>query len=100
MAGGGMAAAELAERRVFGPADIGGEPTARVETAAGGWVVRARQIAGDRRGLFAPRRIGHGRQQRLRVGMLGALPKLARWRALDDAAEIHDEHAIGEIAHD
>ncbi len=65
-----------------------------------GWIVRTRQVAGDRRGLLAARRIGHGRKQGLRVGMLGTGPELACRGAFDNAPEIHDEHAVGEIAND
>ena len=60
----------------------------------------------DRRGNFALDgreivgalvELGHLRQQRLRIRMIRALEKLQRRRGLDDAPQIHDDHAVGEV---
>jgi hypothetical protein len=66
--------------------------------AAGGRRERRRQFALDRReaALFRlePRHVG---EQRLRVGMVRRAKQFRGRRDLDDAAEIEDHDAIGDV---
>ena len=90
------------ERRDSIGADRLGENTAGTEAAAGGRVDRVGRIAGQRRFLAAAVGV-HGWaavQQRRRVGMGGMFIDAVDRAELGDAAEIHDQHAVGHVLHD
>ena len=72
---------------------------ARVEAAAGRRLERARHVAREHDALAAPARVGHRdrREQRVRVGMARAAEELPRSAPLDDPAEVHHRHAVGEV---
>jgi hypothetical protein len=72
-----------------------------VEAAAGRRRGRRRHVAAHDRGGAAARRVerGHGREQRLRVGVLRRAEERLGLALLHDLSEVHDRHSIGEIAH-
>ena len=101
-AGLAMARRDLAHFR-HGPGAVGHRVgTTRPEHAAGRRIDRARNIAAehDAPALAVGIRDGNGRQQRLGVGMLRAADELLRRRVLHDAAEIHDDDAVGDVFDD
>ena len=76
----------------------------RVETAAGRRIQRRRRIASEDDALagLLDIRIGnrHGRQQRLRVRMVGLAVERLPVRNLDHLTQIHNGNAIGDMLHD
>ena len=73
----------------------------RMEVAAGGRVERRRDLALDRHERALGRRhLARLREQRLRVGMIGLREELRRRRALDDAAQVHDDDAVRDVLDD
>ena len=99
-----MAGRTLAELGYCLPAKVGRFPATRPESATGRRVHRARNVALEHDAPPAPFAIGvrqgNGREQRLRIGMGGALVDPVRGADLDDAAEIHDRHATRDMTHD
>ncbi len=85
-------------------ADLGRVAAARVEATAARRVDRARHVAGQHDALARPleHRVGHGhgREQRLGVGVDRPAVQLLGRRELDDLAEVHDRDAVGDVAHD
>jgi len=67
-----------------------------------GRIDRVGRIARKRRGLRPTIRIRrrHGRQQRARIGVRGILEQGLDRPDFHDLAEIHDEHAVGNVADD
>jgi hypothetical protein len=96
---GDEATFDVAELRLLLPAARHRVRAARVEAAAGGWVQRARHLAG-KDDLLAPL-IGMGRQsrrkQRLGVGMLRRTGESARVPGLDYLAQIHDRDRVAHM---
>ena len=78
------------------------EWTTGVKPAARRRIDRVGRIARDRRHLGAAVGIGgrHRREQRPRIGMRRMVPDLVDRAELDDLAEIHHQHAVGDVAHD
>src|SRR5579884_1161654 len=104
VAGHHVLAADVAPLRVGRLADIDGDGTARVETAAAGRVHRRGHITGQDDALalaFDPRvRDRHGREQGLGVGMGGMEIQLVPVGQLDHTAEVHHGHSVTDVAHD
>src|SRR5271157_5580713 len=95
------AGTDLAYRWLFRAAAIEPPGTALVEGAAGRQPLQIGRLAGYRAellrvGLVEPRRRA---QEPMRIGMLGLVEDLAHWRVLDDAAAIHNQHAVAEPRH-
>src|SRR4029078_1174158 len=78
------------------------EGATRMEFAARGTPDEARRLAFSLDDLFG--RVGIGleiaREQCRRVAMPRSLEDRRRWSFLDDAAQIHDRHPVGHMAHD
>ena len=82
------------QRRVFAVAGLESLRAARMEAAAGREVGGVGQLAAERRPVLAR---GHGVDERLRVGVAGALDHVARVALLDDPAEAHDRDAVAQL---
>ncbi len=84
-------------------ADVHHIRAAGVEMTAGGRVDRARHVAGedDPLALLLDHRIGnrHRRKQGLRVRVQWRVVELVAVGHLDDLAEVHHGHAVGDVAH-
>ena len=90
---------DRAQQGPFGLAARHGLRTARMEGAAGRRIQRRRQLALDRPvGAPARRQRRQLLEQRLRVRMIGALEDLVGGRQLDHAAQVHDGHAVRDVA--
>src|SRR5579862_4137189 len=74
--------------------------TARVERAAARQRAEQRHRAFDRPQAIAACAARQRRQQSLRIWMLGSAEDVANGAVLDDAAGIHDRHAIGGFRND
>ncbi|KAG1309702.1 hypothetical protein G6F62_014768 [Rhizopus arrhizus] len=99
MAGAVLARCDLAQQRPFRLAARHGVWATRVERATSGRVQGRRQFALDRLVVAPPRRQRRQFfQQRLRVGMVGALEHGIGGRKLHHAAQIHDGHAVRDVA--
>ncbi len=76
------------------------ERAPRAKAAAGGRIERARDVALEHRALAQALRVGVGddgsREQRLRIGMLGAAEELCARCELDELAEVHHGDAVAE----
>ena len=78
-----------------------GERAAWREAAAGWHVGEVGRLALDRRQRLAPAsERGQAVQQADRVGMARQVEHVAHGPRLDDAAGVHDGHAIAELGHD
>ena len=66
---------------------------------ASGWIDRRRDITGEADFFQAGVRIklGHGREQCLRVGMMGMIEYLTSRATFDDTAEIHHGDLIRQV---
>ena len=73
------------------------------ERAAAGWHRGRGHVAGEHDPLATRFEIGvglgHGRQQGLRIGMLGVLVELVPLGQLHDAPQVHHRHPVGDVAH-
>src|SRR5438046_995361 len=103
MASGDVAVSERVERWILDVAMPCLEArAARMEIAGAGWVQRTRHIPfeHDRLACPPPRWIGdrYGGEERAGVGMLRLLVQLDLRRELHHLAEVHDEHAVGDVA--
>ena len=98
-----MVGPKTLQLRVIRMAAIHGSRTTWVEMAAPRGRQRRRNLTRDRRQL--DQRVGihqelrHALQQPLRVGMPGIGVDCLRGAGLDDAAQIHDRHAVRDVAH-
>ncbi len=95
-----MARRDLAQGRPLDAAAVEGDRTTRVEMAAGWRRGRARDLALD--GSIDPApllQVGDLGQQPLRIGVVGMGEELPGRRVLDDAPEIHDDDAVGDMLH-
>src|SRR4051812_9838736 len=71
---------------------------ARMKVTAGGRIDRRGNLAGDRREIMAALvELRHFGKQRLCVRMIRMVEELERRRRLDDAPQIHDDDAVGEV---
>ena len=88
-------------RRLFA-AQFDSVGAARVEVAAGRRIRRARDLAFQYVGLFADLRIGnrHRLQQGRSVRVLGIAEQFLGLGQLDHLADVHDRHAVGDVADD
>src|SRR5882757_9015337 len=79
-----------------------GVGAAGAEDAARGRVDRARDVALEDDALALAVGVGdrHGGEQRLGIGVLRAAAERVARRALHDAAEIHDDDAVGDVLDD
>ena len=97
--------ASAPQRRRLVAAALDGVRAARMKAAAARRRDRARRFAEQRqvpaRALALGSRIGqrHGRDQRARVRMQRRAHRPAWLADLDDAPEVHDRDAIGDVAH-
>ena len=91
------------KERLLLPANFSGVGTARVKAAACGRIGRAGYIAfeDDAPARPFPARIRnrHGRQERPRVGVQRIVENLIARAQLDDLAEVHNRHAVADVAH-
>ena len=95
-----MAGRDLAQRRALRAAAREGVRATWVEMAARRRVERRWNFALDNLECAAPcLDPRHRGQQRLGVGVVGAGEDLACRRLLDHAAEVHDDHPVGEVLH-
>ena len=101
MAGHEMPVAALLQFGRAFPAARLGDRAAGVKMTAARRVHRARHVAlqADPLALHLRVRHRHGGEQRLGIGMLRIAVELARVGQLDDAAEIHHRHAVGNVLH-
>ena len=97
-----MTGRHFPECRPLGPAARLGDGAARMEVATGGWVDRARHIAGHAMFGARQRRIGqwHGGEQRLGVRVQRAREQRCLVGVFDDAPEIHHRHAMADMFDD
>ena len=104
MARGGVAGTAFDERGHFGCAEVLRFPAACAKPTTGGWGSRVRDVAAEDNALTPTSQSGvgdgHCRQQRLDVRMRRATLNLACLPGLDDLAEVHDRHAVGDLADD
>ena len=72
-----------------------------MEAAAGWRIRRAGQVALQQDALSRDPRIGHGHggQQAFGVGVAGGVEQGVAVSYFDDVAEIHDSHAVTDVAH-
>ena len=100
-----MAVAEIADRRHLRFAQLVRHQllvaAAGLERAAGRRVHRRRDVAFQHDVLLDHAGVGDRdrRQQRLGIGMIGRREDLVGRALLDDVAEIHDDDAVGDVAH-
>ena len=96
-----MPIADIPKRRLFHTAFGYGVRATRVETATGRWIDRIGHIAAEDDALAVLLdvrvRLGHRRQQGLRVGMQRIVEELGLRRDLHDLAEIHDDDAVADV---
>src|ERR1043165_5241112 len=97
--GDGVAGCDLSEVWVNVRALGDGFGAARVEAAARGRVNGRRHVALQDDALSSARRVGDGdgRKERARVWVKRAGVKLLGGGDLDDAAQVHDGHAVGDV---
>ena len=90
------------QRRVLVGAVGLGEAAPGVEPAAAGWGDRRRHVAGDELDAAALVRVGqrNGVEQRPRVGVAWCGEQLVGGGGLDDAAEVHHRHPVGDVLDD
>ena len=96
-----MGIAQLGITGILLPADVHGLWTAGMEVATLGRVDRRGQVAlqADDFALGGFIQGGHCREQGLGVGVLGALEHVFHGAVLDDAAQVHHRHGVGQVFH-
>src|ERR1700731_1641905 len=90
----------LGERRLYGPAEVRRQRTARREAATLGWIPQARGTAWQARPgvLVANRRQRAGQHQR--VGVQRLTEDVRGVGVLDGLGGVHDHHLVGELVVD
>ena len=85
------------QRRILGPALLGGVLAPRGEPAAGDGLGEVGRQAGDRRQTLVPAlvQLGHRGQQGLGVGVADPVEQLTGLGLLGHLAGVHDDHPVG-----
>src|SRR6266545_3866722 len=93
---------ELPPFRIDLAADRHNVRTERVEVTAGGRIDGGRNLAFDAKHHHLESRIGHRRgvAQHPRIRVQRLLEDRGDWAGLDDAPQVHDRHALAEVAND
>src|SRR5438876_12257583 len=97
-----MTGPHLAERRLLDPAALHDIGAACMESASGGWIDRAWYVALEDDAFAFGLGIGqgHGREERLGIGVERVREERLLFRQLDDLAEIHDGDAMADMLDD